>query len=396
MSNITSIKSEEDRVAAVDEIRRLIRSDPDPGSAGAERLEVLGTLVEAYEAKAFPIEAADAVNAIEFRMEQQNLAPRDLVPFLGSRSRVSEVLARKRPLTLPMVRALHSGLGIPAKLLLRHADAEEPALEPAWESFPVREMVARSWIKTARDLKSFFAAVPTPDNFAVLCRQCQYVRSARTMDPFALKAWTARVLIRGAENEPSPFRRGSVTPEFMTEVARLSTRECGPARARDFLKSHGIALVVEPHLPQTYLDGAAILLTHHYPVVGMTIRHDRLDNFWFTLMHELAHVGLHYGGQQTEFIDDLDVDAKSDPKEKEADALAGEVLIPSRVWKTSPASRLRSAAAAQHLADKLQIHPAIVAGRIRHHWKAFRMLNNIVGHRQVRSCFTDVEWRHDD
>jgi HTH-type transcriptional regulator/antitoxin HigA len=80
---------------------------------------------------------------------------------------------------------------------------------------------------------------------------------------------------------------------------------------------------------------AAILLTHHYPVIGMTIRHDRLDNFWFTLLHELAHVGLHHGGEQTEFIDDLDVDSKSDPKEKEADQLAGEVLIPERAWKAS-------------------------------------------------------------
>ena len=397
MANVTSIKTEKDYLAALDEIRGLIRRDPEADSPAAERVEILSTLVEAYEAKAFPVEAADAVDAIQFRMEQQNLAPRDLVPFLGSRSRVSEVLARKRPLTLPMVRALHDGLRIPANLLLRQpALSEQNDEDSSWTNFPVREMIGRKWVKAAGDLRSFFAAVPASANLALLCRHCQYVRSARPMDPYALKAWTARVLIRAGRRKISSFRRGSVTAQFMAEVARLSTRDKGPAVAQEFLFNHGIALIVEPHLPQTYLDGAAILLRNDRPVIGMTVRHDRLDNFWFTLMHELAHVALHYGSEQTQFIDDLDVGARDDPKEKEADALAGEVLIPTAAWRASPASRLRSAAAALHLATELQIHPAIVAGRIRHHWKAFRMLNNLVGHREVRRYFPDVDWRHDD
>src|SRR5205085_8298101 len=101
MSDITPIKTEADYASALDEIRDLIRKDPEPDTAAGQRLEVLGSLVEGYETKRFRIEFADAVDAIQFRMEQQNLSPRDLVPFLGSRSRVSEILARKRPLTLP-------------------------------------------------------------------------------------------------------------------------------------------------------------------------------------------------------------------------------------------------------------------------------------------------------
>ena len=124
----------------------------------------------------------------------------------------------------------------------------------------------------------------------------------------------------------------------------------------------------------------------------MTLRHDRLDNFWFTLLHELAHVALHFDSDEGQFIDDLDVEAKNDPKEQEADKFAGETLIPTGVWKKSPASRLRSPEAATHLARELGIHPAIVAGRMRHHWKAFRLLNPLVGHREVRRQFPEISW----
>ena len=109
-------------------------------------------------------------------------------------------------------------------------------------------------------------------------------------------------------------------------------------------------------------------------------------------MHEIAHVVLHSNQRDTEFIDDLDVDAQDDPREREADELAGEASIPKTDWRKSPASRLRSPDAAIHLARSLGIHPAIVAGRMRHEWKAFRLLNNLVGHHEVRREFSDIKW----
>jgi HTH-type transcriptional regulator/antitoxin HigA len=178
----------------------------------------------------------------------------------------------------------------------------------------------------------------------------------------------------------------------MTKVAQLSPLPEGPIEARKFLLEHGIPLIIEPHLPHTYLDGAAILLIKDRPMIGMTVRHDRLDNFWFTLLHELAHVALHLDSTERQFIDDLDVEAKNDPKEREADDFAGETLIPSVSWTKSPASKLRSPAAAAHLAQQLRIHPAVVAGRMRHHWKAFRLLNKLVGHHEVQKCFPEIRW----
>jgi HTH-type transcriptional regulator/antitoxin HigA len=392
MSKLTTIKSEADHAAVLEEIEKLIGADPAPNTPEADRLNLLGLIASDYEARVFPTQVPDAVDAIRFRMEQQDLAPRDLIPYIGSRSKVSEVLNRKRSLTLPMVRALHERLHIPAKALIHQAELLEPE-EPDWSRFPIRDMAARGWITgSLTSLQRFFAQLPQTLEAEVLCRRTVHIRSARKMDLYALKAWTAQVIIEAKKSKPPPFKRRSVTSEFMRKVAQLSVVAEGPTAARNFLFDHGIPLIVEPHLPHTYLDGAAILLIKDRPIIGMTVRHDRLDNFWFTLLHELAHVALHFDSREGQFIDDLDVGPKNDRKEQEADKLAGETLIPSEAWKRSPASRLRSPEAAMHLAQELRIHPAIVAGRMRHHWKAFRMLNHLVGHRAVMRQFREEKW----
>lgn len=113
---IKPIKNNRDYRAALNEIERLM--DARPNSAEGDRLDVLATLVEAWEEKHWPIESPDPVEAILFAMEQRGLSRRDLEPFIGSRARVAEVLNHKRPLTLPMIRRLHVGLGIPAEALI--------------------------------------------------------------------------------------------------------------------------------------------------------------------------------------------------------------------------------------------------------------------------------------
>ena len=115
--NIRPIRTKTDYRAAMREVERLWNATP--GTPNGDRVEVLVTLIEAYEAVHFPIPAPDPISAIEFMMEQKGLSRRDLEPALGSRGRVSEVLTRKRPLTLPMVRALSSFLQIPAEILVQ-------------------------------------------------------------------------------------------------------------------------------------------------------------------------------------------------------------------------------------------------------------------------------------
>ncbi len=116
--NIRPIHTEADYRAALADISALTASDPAPGTPNGDRLDILATLVQAYEAHHFPIDAPDPVEAIKFRMEQGGLTVKDLEPIIGRRNRVYEVLSRKRPLTLAMIRRLHRSLGIPAEVLI--------------------------------------------------------------------------------------------------------------------------------------------------------------------------------------------------------------------------------------------------------------------------------------
>ena len=114
---IKAIKSERSHQEALREIESLMAVKK--GTRQGERLDVLVTLVEAYELRHFPLDLPDPIEAIKFRMEQQGLSPKDLEPMIGRLNRVYEVLNRKRPLTLQMIRKLHHGLGIPAESLLK-------------------------------------------------------------------------------------------------------------------------------------------------------------------------------------------------------------------------------------------------------------------------------------
>ncbi len=114
---IKPIRDGADHQAALKEIAKLI--DSQPGTPEGDRMDVLVTLLEAYEARNFPIpEPDDPVQVLEYYMESRGLSRRDLLPFLGSKERVSEILNRRRGLSLEMVRRLHTGLGIPADLLI--------------------------------------------------------------------------------------------------------------------------------------------------------------------------------------------------------------------------------------------------------------------------------------
>jgi HTH-type transcriptional regulator / antitoxin HigA len=115
--DIRPIKTEADYQAALAEIERLF--DAAPNTPAGDRLDMLATLVEAYEAQHYSIPAPDPIEAITYHMESRGLSRRDLEPYLGSRARVAEVLNRKRPLSLDMIRRLHTGLGIGAEILIQ-------------------------------------------------------------------------------------------------------------------------------------------------------------------------------------------------------------------------------------------------------------------------------------
>lgn len=122
---IKPIRTKADYRAALKEIETLMAAEAD--TPEGERLDVLVTLVEAYEQKHFPMDLPDPVEAIKFTMEQKGLTAKDLVPMIGRLNRVYEVLSRRRPLTIAMIQRLHSGLGIPAESLIKQPDKRRAA-----------------------------------------------------------------------------------------------------------------------------------------------------------------------------------------------------------------------------------------------------------------------------
>lgn len=387
------IKTPDEHAAALRRVDELMALDPAPGTPDADELELLAHLVETYEKARFPVDLPDPVEAIKFRMEQQGLSQRDLVPYFGSASRVSEVLSRKRPLNLTAARKLHEGLGIPAAALLGGSvESLPPPVEV--ERFPFVEMFKRGWFgdvpgglrearKQAEDLlQSFFGRAF--DLHAVPACYRQKIRSGAAEDPYALCAWKTRVLqVAESETVGSTFQRENLTPAFLQTLVGLSALNEGPRAAGEMLRRQGVRLVIEPHLPGTHLDGAALRTRKGEPVVALTLRHDRIDNFWFTLLHELAHVKLHLGeDEQEEFFDDIDsVGAEC---EAEADAFASATLIPEESWRAFERRADWSAGAVKRAALAWNVHPAIVAGRVRRETKNHRILTTMVGYNTLR------------
>ena len=152
MAEVKPIRTESDYAAALARVDELM--DAEVGTPEGEELDVLVDLVELYESRHEPMGYPSPVAALEFRMEQQGLAPRDLVPFIGSRAKVSEVLSGKRSITMPMARALHEHLAIPAEVLLHKqgTTADQPVDELQWHRFPLKEMAKRKWIPSVPDL----------------------------------------------------------------------------------------------------------------------------------------------------------------------------------------------------------------------------------------------------
>ncbi len=397
MADVQPIRTEADFDAAVARISRLMGAAP--GTPESEELEVLGNLVQNYERQHRNMEYPDPVAAIEFRMDQAGLTPRDLVPFLGNSDKVSEVLSGKRQITMAMARALHRHLGIPADVLLQEPELALDTLDPT--RFPLRTMVRRGWIPNCphlmdhaeelladlMDRAGCLQAGPVP-----LYRRNDHNRINAKTDDCALRAWCWQVLATANAHLPAAtYRSGTVTPGWLRRVAQLSPWADGPLRAKEFLAEHGIALEVVPHLPRTHLDGAALRLRDDRPVVGLTIRYDRIDNFWFCLLHELAHVGLHWNSlEEMALIDDHSLrrmGGSQDPRESEADAWAEEALVPMQEWNGSAVRAQPSGMAVIDLANRIGVHPAIVAGRVRYERNNYRLLSQFVGSGQVRRLF---------
>jgi HTH-type transcriptional regulator / antitoxin HigA len=203
-------------------------------------------------------------------------------------------------------------------------------------------------------------------------------------DDLLLIAWKSRIT-RVAEriitNKTKDYDGIGIT--WLLDLVRLSRHDDGPKRARDFLLKQGIVVVVEPPIAGLKLDGAAFLIGTT-PVIGMTLRRDTIDNFWFTLLHEVGHVILHYyAGLHAGFFDDIENKNISEVEE-EANRFASNLLIAEEKWKRSPARIAKSPEVIVKFAEDIGIHPAIVFGRLQMERRDYATFSGRIGRGLVR------------
>ena len=260
-----------------------------------------------------------------------------------------------------------------------------------WSTLPVNEMQKRGWIdKGTNKLEAAKKFVKDSFGFGLqpaLNRKTSF--TGKTSKKASLLAWQAQVL-----SSANKVIRSKEIPSFelndswIPELVQLSKHVNGPVLAREFLEKKGIVWVYEPHLEGTYLDGGAMLAENGTPIIGMTLRHDRIDNFWFVLLHELGHVFLHLSNIGNEFVDE-NVGEKQDGEslEDEADLFALDSLIPPDLWKTAVSRVMQTNTAIEGDANKMGIHPAVIAGRWRKEKGDYRIFNDLVGYGKVREMF---------
>jgi HTH-type transcriptional regulator / antitoxin HigA len=264
-------------------------------------------------------------------------------------------------------------------------------------NYPFKQMYQRKWfgnfsgsyndaVLDSRNLiEKFFESTGNSNLQYSLTKKS--IRLGSTLNQFALNAWYAQVLFK-AKNQSikKVFEKNIISDSWLRTLAELSMEDHGPAKAADYLKNSGIRFIIEPQLEGTFLDGAALLLEDNSPIIALTLRHDRLDNFWFVLFHEIAHIFLHLSESLTVIFDDLDI--KIDGIEQEADAFALNALIPDNVWKKSLVRFSQSTETILNQAKTLKVHQALIAGRIRRETGRYYQFSELIGQGEVRPHFS--------
>jgi HTH-type transcriptional regulator/antitoxin HigA len=261
--------------------------------------------------------------------------------------------------------------------------------------FPIKEMNSRGWFgeekldvgdvssaPVRRALYTFLTDSEFDINRAALHRRTTSLATAKT--DAALMAWQARVLMSAKKQRDnvSPFH--SLDTDFVRELVSMSRREDGPAVAVSMLRRCGIIVIFERHLSQTYLDGAAMALGSRHAVVGMSLRHDRIDNFWYVLLHELGHIAKHWAQLLRSTFVDEDINDLTSAYEIEADEFAKNSIIPEARWASSFVQYTKSPDEVVDFAARLNISPALVAGRLRRDRQDYRVFSRLVGQGKVR------------
>lgn len=390
--NIKVIKTEKEYDQALAMADRLM--DAAPGSPEADDLELLSLLIEKYEEEHYPIQMPDPISAIKFRMDQEGLTQKDLIPYIGSQPKVSAVLNGKRELSKDMIRKLHLGLGIPYEVLLKSPGASLSDRNYSPDDYPFKEMVSNGYFPGINNLRAAkLQAEDLLENFFSVLQNRNavsiYLKSAnKAIHENSLKAWQAQALHLVKEKKLPPFAKENLDRKFLEILLNFSAYESGLPLVQEHLEKAGIHFIILKHLPHTYLDGACFTANDGNPLVGLTLRNDRLDNFWFTLFHELAHVKLHLlNNRDLAFFDETEGNGNEtgNQYEVEANTFARKMMIPDDYWERNikPILHTANSDLVVHYAKLLKLNPAILAGRIRYERNDYSKFPELVGYKKV-------------
>lgn len=335
----------------------------------------------------------------------QGLSQRDLAERLGMKEQQVQRYEQDRYLTANLTRCAEVADALAVDLygqlnvrqpsffdrLLPHQE-EEITFDPA--KLPVREMKKRGWLDQVkllyaealhsdRDLAAAFVREASWGRHTLALHK-QHIRAESEQDEHALLAWKARVIWKARRLEVAAHHQAALDITTVRRLAEMSKLADGPQQAVRLLRERGVAVVFEEHLPRTHLDGAAMLLDDTVPVIGMTLRFNRLDSFWFVLMHECAHLLLHAdSGLREGFFDDVDAPAVA-AVETEADEYAQNALIPSEAWRGSFVRFTASSEQVVQFAEKNKVGVAVVAGRVRRERNDYALFSDLVGQGEVK------------
>lgn len=287
------------------------------------------------------------------------------------------------------------------------ADFEKPpsegeiasVMQKVSEEDAVREMIRRRWFspgvggekKKQRGIalqEFLFSQAPNIPSISVAPLFRRQIRTWGLPELISTLAWLRRISTRAIEIKDLNFHINDLyKTSIIKHLVHLSADELGPRKAISYLERLGVRVIVESSLPSMKIDGASFVLSGFGPVIGLTLRYDRLDSFWFTLMHEIAHLILHLASKPNEvFLDTLEYgDFHTSETEIEANAFAKDSFIPRDVWNRSDAYRLGNKASIMALSNELKISPAIIAGRLRFERKIYDEFSQLVGNGKVRA-----------
>lgn len=412
-SAISAIRSLEDAIANFD-VLDYIKSGIDPVIAKAQiksyevKLQDLVEQVKVFDKTRTGLDTSFSFSSINELGEHligcrvaRGWTQRHLADILGVKEQQIQRYERDRYATISLSRlnAVVEALGVKVSGLLKAAQKEvgaesdfDEALDPA--IYPLSIMNARGWLGQSLALRQlslaqkksalskFFAPLNLREASAALHKKT--VASRNPQGQAALLAWQARVLWLASQKKADarPFTKIEAT--VLRQLVQLSRRDDGPQAAVELLLQHGVIVVFESHLPKTKLDGAAMVLDGRYAVIGITARHDRIDNFWFVLLHELGHILLHWGPLLRQGFVDEEVEKSDNSFEIEANDFARNLIVPDEVWKSSFVRYSQTPQTLKEFAAKWSVHEALIAGRVRFERNDYKIFGDMVGAGRIR------------